>query len=247
MTSPKSDSELIEQLNIETCQPGEKWSDYIYRILYKNIMNLTLYPSMQIDEPLIAKRFSCSRTPVREAFSQLQKCNLIDIYPQRGIFVSPIDYDIIRQMQFMRASVEIRVIEKLCQEISPHYQAQLHANLTLQRSIDEIDKSGKTFFPVDKEFHNLCYLAAGYPMVKDIVEQCITHNDRLTYLLILNDLPYQERSLREHEEIFQSILDHDAKRGVEIVLQHRMEYKNLPPLENLDHYFRNYDLLKTPL
>ncbi|MCD8197543.1 MAG: GntR family transcriptional regulator [Lachnospiraceae bacterium] len=241
MANSLQDTQIIENLEIPMRNPGEKWSDYIFRILYQNIMDLTLYPGMPLNEPALAGRFGCSRTPIREAFFRLQERYLVDIFPQCGIFVSPIDYHIIREMQFMRAAVESQMMVQLCEQIDPEDLARLESNLALQKRIAEIDPSGKKFFPVDQSFHELLFDAANYPLVREIMTRGITHTDRLTYLLILRGLPYQDRSLDEHQRMYDSLVRKDSEEAVRLVYQHRMEYRNLPPVKGLEHYFRNSD------
>ena len=51
---------------------GENTSQYAYRILYYNIINLLLAPGEPLSEAEIASALTISRTPVREALSRLR-------------------------------------------------------------------------------------------------------------------------------------------------------------------------------
>ena len=67
----------------------ESARDYALKVLEGNITSLDLAPGTPISENELAAELGISRTPVREAIIELAKAYLIEIYPQRGSFVSP--------------------------------------------------------------------------------------------------------------------------------------------------------------
>src|SRR5471030_2430341 len=74
----------------------------IYNLLRQEIINLNLAPGLNISEKDISEKFKVSRTPVREAFVRLSKEGLLNIYPQKGSFVSLIDLSSVEEARFMR-------------------------------------------------------------------------------------------------------------------------------------------------
>ena len=52
-------------------------NDAVYRLLYQNIINLTLKPGSALSETSLAKELDLSRTPIRNALMQLQKNGLV--------------------------------------------------------------------------------------------------------------------------------------------------------------------------
>ena len=61
----------------------------VYQELKKGIMTLHLVPGTEMSTQEIATKLQVSRTPVREAFIQLQKEGLVEAIPQKGTKVSP--------------------------------------------------------------------------------------------------------------------------------------------------------------
>ncbi|HSV28369.1 MAG TPA: GntR family transcriptional regulator [Candidatus Omnitrophota bacterium] len=59
------------------------------RLLTDEIVGGHLLPGTRLDECEQAKRFHCSRTPVREAFRQLAALGLVENRPHRGVIVTP--------------------------------------------------------------------------------------------------------------------------------------------------------------
>ncbi|MCY9421621.1 GntR family transcriptional regulator, partial [Bacillus paralicheniformis] len=68
--------------------------DQIYQMLKEEIMKFRLVPGELISEKEISERYEVSRTPVREAFLQLSREGLLEVYPQKGTRVSLIDLDL---------------------------------------------------------------------------------------------------------------------------------------------------------
>ena len=91
-------------------------SQHIYRTLRQEILSLALEPGQKLREEDLAARFSVSRTPVRAAISRLEAERLIRVEPRKGTFVSEIDLDYVRQLIFLRTSVELRMLPLLCRE-----------------------------------------------------------------------------------------------------------------------------------
>ena len=87
---------VLERLARETGR------EYALRVLKENIVGLDLLPGSMLSENEIASCLNLSRTPVREAFIELSKVKIVEIYPQKGSVVSLIDYNMVEEARFMR-------------------------------------------------------------------------------------------------------------------------------------------------
>ena len=96
-------------------------------------MGLDLLPGSMLSENEIASCLNLSRTPVREAFIELSKVKIVEIYPQKGSVVSLIDYNMVEEARFMRYVLESAVVELVCQKITPDWIRKLEENVTLQQ------------------------------------------------------------------------------------------------------------------
>ena len=63
----------------------------IYEVLRGEILSMSLKPTDRLDEAGLSKRFSCSRTPVREALLKLASEDLVVTLPNRSAIVTPLD------------------------------------------------------------------------------------------------------------------------------------------------------------
>ena len=94
---------VLERLARETGR------EYALRVLKENIVGLDLLPGSMLSENEIASCLNLSRTPVREAFIELSKVKIVEIYPQKGSVVSLIDYNMVEEARFMRYELESAV------------------------------------------------------------------------------------------------------------------------------------------
>ena len=93
----------------------ETGREYVLRVLKDNIVRLELEPGSRISENELAAEIGVSRTPVREALIELSKSKIVEIYPQKGSYVSLIDWDLVEEAQFMRLTLENpRPHDELC-------------------------------------------------------------------------------------------------------------------------------------
>jgi DNA-binding GntR family transcriptional regulator len=73
-----------------------------YKAIKKLILSGELHPGSDLDEAEMIKRFSVSRTPVRESFIRLSMEGLVTILPNRGAKVSNLDFsDITDHLEVM--------------------------------------------------------------------------------------------------------------------------------------------------
>ena len=85
---------------------SENARSYAVRVLLYNIVHLELTPGSSVSENELSSALSLSRTPVREALIELNRIGLVEIIPQKGSYVSKIDYDIVEESRFLRLVME---------------------------------------------------------------------------------------------------------------------------------------------
>ena len=98
---------------LEERRNGESTREYALRILKANIIQMILEPGCPIGEQKIAKELGMSRTPVREALVELMKTRIVEILPQKGTYVSYLDYDLVEEARFMRMTLELALLDGL--------------------------------------------------------------------------------------------------------------------------------------
>ncbi|GAA0357019.1 GntR family transcriptional regulator [Bacillus horti] len=192
--------------------------DNVYRTLKENIMNLNLKPGLSISEKDVADKLEVSRTPVREAFVRLGQEGLVDIYPQRGTFVSLIDLDQVEEGRFIREHLEKAMIKLACQVMVADSIIDLESTIAQQRLSAEGNDYVK-LFELDEQFHSLIAKGCGKQKTWEIIERVNLHFNRLRVLrLVAND--NWESIIGQHQEMVQAIKENNSEHAEQVMHQH---------------------------
>lgn len=209
---------------------------YAVKVLLYNIIHLELLPGSAVSENELSEALSLSRTPVREALIELNRIHLVEILPQRGSYITKIDYELVEESRFMRLALENAVLNLVCQSISKPYAEALSQNLQAQRNAKD-QKDYDAFLELDNEFHKLIFDAANKTWSYQIVKEQMVHFDRLRILSAKSAIG--KHSLQDHEDIFYAITRQDSELAQILMTRHltrhRAEKEEL--LERYPDYF----------
>ena len=75
-------------LNIEQIKGYQTLREKILTVIRQAICNGQLKPGEKVGEPELAKQFGISRTPIREAFRQLESEGYLQVVPRKGVVVA---------------------------------------------------------------------------------------------------------------------------------------------------------------
>lgn len=207
---------------------GENNSQYAYRVLKENIMNLTLSPGQVINENELIDILKISRTPIREAVFKLKDEALIDVYPQKASFISLIDLNRVEEAFFLRKIVETEVLKLCCESCETEYLKKLEKNIYLQEIVVNIEEDKSAFFSLDNEFHSIIYNAINKSRVWSTIKTFSTHYDRLRYLDIIEKINLINL-LNQHKDIVKIIKDKDTSKVESVLLSHLTNFRGELP------------------
>lgn len=182
-----------------TFSAARQGTDQIYRALRSDILQAVSPPGAAMSEARMAVQFGVSRTPVREAFKRLVEEGFLVVIPQVGTFVAPIDLAAVYDSQFVRETLECRMVVLAAERIDPAGKAALDALVAQQRDVVAAGDR-PSFFRLDDAFHEELSRIAGYPSVWNLIESVKAQLDRVRCLSL--DTPsWSDMILREHHEI----------------------------------------------
>nr|WP_269748801.1 GntR family transcriptional regulator [Lysinibacillus timonensis] len=190
----------------------------MYETLKDKIIKLELKPGQIVSEKEISELLNVSRTPVREAFVRLAQEELLEVYPQRGTFISLIDLDYVEEVRFIRELLE-RASAKLAAENSKNIDfALLRENLQRQRfCMDE--KNYMKLFELDEEFHQIITIGAGKSRIWSVLQNFNAHLNRIRMLSLAANYNW-ELILSQHIIIAEAIENGDGKLADEAMGEH---------------------------
>ncbi len=194
----------------------------IYKALKEDIIYLRLVPGAMISENECAKRFNVSRTPIRDAISRLQIDNLVEVRPQRGTFVSLIDLDYVKDIIYMRHSIETNIYTELIDVISDQQIEMLLENIEEQKRIIERIAQGAPevdFFNIDSRFHKQAYSYVDRAKLWEIIQQLKVHYTRFRMLDLVKKKDFNTL-LMEHCSIMDFIQRKDKAAMSDMMTKH---------------------------
>ncbi len=173
----------------------------LHRILRERIVRNDLVSGSKISEPEIAKFYSISRQPVREAFIKLSEEGLISIRPKRSTIVKKIDPTAVHDARFVREAIEADIVKILATNSDPVIVKDLRAQIIEQRQV--ADGNPHCFIQLDERFHRTLAEAADKASAWRFVEGLKSQMDRVRFLT-LSQFP-TVKIVEQHVGIIDSI------------------------------------------
>jgi DNA-binding GntR family transcriptional regulator len=189
----------------------------IYETIRRDIVRMRLRPGERLSENELGLRFGTSRTPVREAIVRLVDDGLIEVWPQRGTFVSRISLRAIKRARFVRNALELGIIREAAEHGLPEVALK-----EAERAIAEQRKAGNDpnrFTDADDKFHRTFANAIGYGDIWSIVESQKAEFDRIRFLSLPEVTPV-DLLIRQHRAILKAVVARDAETAEKILRAH---------------------------
>ncbi|SER50309.1 transcriptional regulator, GntR family [Gracilibacillus ureilyticus] len=192
--------------------------DYVYRIIKEQIMNGEISPGTKLSEKEISEKLEVSRTPVREAFLQLNQEGLLGVFPQIGTIVTKIDLKSVEEGRFVRENIEKAIVREAAESMDEEALLQIETNLTLQEF--SLGKgSYQRLFELDDEFHRLLYKGCDKLRSWEMVKRMNIQFDRLRLLRLAVNHDWKI-IVSQHRQVFEAISARNAELAEETIIEH---------------------------
>ncbi len=212
----------------------------VYDSLKDAIQYLELMPGSIIHENDLVQKLGVSRTPIREALIRLSNEYLIDIYPQRGTYVSTIDFHMAHEIAYMRHVLDTEVCMILCRNRTPLQEAVEEKLYFMSQAVKRRDVV--SYIRNDNAFHNDIFTVAGHQMIWEIISNSRAHYNRML-VLDLQRPGVLEKSFQEHQNIVKTIEQGDEEGLIQILNRHHdhqdMEEREREIRDMFPAYFEN--------
>ena len=181
-----------------------------------------LAPGARLNERLLTAQLGVSRTPLREAFKVLATEGLVELLPNRGAIVSPIDAERLSETLAVMGTLEALAGELACRNAS---DAQLNEIRALHYEMLAYHARGDLagYFKFNQAIHLKLVKYSGNATLYNAYRQLNGNVRRARYMANLS----QERwdaAVREHEEILAALGARDVKR-IKALLQEHLAHK----------------------
>lgn len=213
--------------------------EVIYMEVKNKILNLEYKPGQMISETEISELLKVSRTPVREVFIRLSYEKLIDIYPQKGTFVSLVDLSYVKESVYMRNLLECQIAGEIIDIGMKDLPAEIKKNIRLQKDLVENEGNIEEFLELDNDFHKVIFKAVNHETIWDIISTTRIHYNRFR-LLTMYEPEMLKRVFQEHFDIMTKIEEGD-KAGCNTLLK-KHHYNGLEHADVLKDKYPGYFL-----
>ena len=163
-------------MNIRLKKP-QTLRERIVDFIKDSIVSGSLKPGERVPEQEIAANFGISRTPIREAFRQLESEGFITVTPRKGAIVSPITDKDVSEFYAIKSLLEGYGAASACPKLQPKDIKRLESlNAHMEKAAARGDVKG--FFNLDSQFHDTFLTACGNEKLLALVHQLVGQFER---------------------------------------------------------------------
>ena len=195
----------------------------VYKFLRDRITSGQLHPGEKINEREITELVNVSRTPVREAFRNLENEGFVTRIPNRGIFVKKYSPEELDSLYRMLIRLEGLAVEMAVPKLS---KADLNNLKKLNNRLKSLAFKRKflDYWTLNhSEFHMFFPRKAGSQELLDIISQLRKRTFRVQYhkiILLSRASRWASRYVSDHDEIINALNGKNKKNPAKLMEAH---------------------------
>ncbi len=193
-------------------------STSLFEDLRENILSGKYQAGEKITESKICQEFGVSRTPVREAFKQLELEGLITNIPNRGAYVLGFSKQDIEDIYELRKAVEIIAIKWTIERINNNELVELQEAYDLMEFYT-IRKDPVKMMEANTRFHEIIYKSTHSRFLEHILKSYQFYIHKTRQAALKSEYPLNE-VLEEHKCLLDAIHAKDSVKGEDAIERH---------------------------
>ena len=195
--------------------------DVAYAKIRKKILSGEFAPGHFLAEGALADELGVSRTPVREALERLRKEKLVRRVAGRGVFVSEIRIEDVRELFEVREALECLAI-RLAIEYIPEEALDEFRETFIDIQAREANQESiplETQIAIDRHFHEFIAHQSQNQMLIQFLGDIFNHNERI--MAVTTRIPSRFRaSTREHLSVLEALKYRDVAGAEDAMRRH---------------------------
>jgi DNA-binding GntR family transcriptional regulator len=186
-------------------------------IIERRIIYLQLAPGSHITEQELCDEFNVSRSPVREAFRQLEASGLIVRHARRGVRVTPMTEEDLNEIYFCRIPLEALAASCAAKNRQDDDLLFLKARLdAMEQALVKAD--GEAFFGDNVAFINRVHQVTGNRMLSSLLSIVEKHAMRYRYFAHTHSRTMLQNSAEGLHGLYESIRDRKSAQSKQRML-----------------------------
>jgi DNA-binding GntR family transcriptional regulator len=219
MTPPKSSRKpVIAPVSTKPVAPALGFpsrQEAVAAALRLDILQGRIPPGIRLDIDEIAIRHGVSRTPVRDALKQLEGEGLIQVLPYRGVEVTRLTDEDLRELFAIRIALERLALSQAALKVTDDEIGQLRRIL---RRMDRIRTRDEAWMRLNAAFHDGVHAASRWPRLIELIRVQRTNVERYVRAGAA-DLGVKQQQA-EHWELIGAMAARQPELAASLIAQH---------------------------
>lgn len=189
-------------------------AERVHDRLASEIIDGTLKPGSALVQEQIALQYEVSRTPVRDALTQIAMEGLATLIPGSGYVVNDLTAQDIKNVFEVRYHLESLAVQQSMGNYSPKHLVRLRALIDEFETIDSDDTEEQ--FRLSKDFHLMLVDPCPNKYLVETLQNIWAHpiQRRITRMYNLGP-EHQASVIRAHREVLQYVTDQEYNKLIE--------------------------------
>lgn len=198
----------------------------VFHKLREDILSGKYEEHEELKEVAIGDELGVSRTPVREAFRQLELEGLIQIIPNKGAYVTGITEKDVKDIYMIRSLLEGLCARWATEHVTREQMEEMEENIYLAKFHAEKGHL-EQLAELDNRFHDILYEACDSKILEHQLKDFHQYVLRVRKKTLSN-VNRGPKSNEEHEQIMEAIKAGEASRAEKLANNHMINaYKNM--------------------
>jgi DNA-binding GntR family transcriptional regulator len=180
------------------------------------IVNGQIAAGARVAEPELADHFGISRTPIREAFRQLESEGFITVIPRKGAIVASLSAKDISDFYDLKMVLEGYAARCATKVLTEKEMVKMEA-VNRQMEVAAAKKDLRKVLVLHNEFHDIFLKACGNEKLHAIVQNMVMQFQRFRLILAMRGKI--EGSIRQHREIIDAFRKRNADMAESLVIK----------------------------
>jgi len=192
----------------------------VYVHVKERLLDGTFPGGALLSENELSQQLGLSRTPVRQAFVQLEAEGLLELYPKRGALVVPVAASEIEDVFEARL-----LVEEHCARRAANAGARLVADLEpliaeQEQAVAQGAPGMAAFARADRHFHRAIVHAAGNAILTRLYDALRDRQQRIATVSLARNPGDAQRFVTQHRGIVEALGRGDAAAAADLVAAH---------------------------
>ncbi|MEW6228360.1 MAG: GntR family transcriptional regulator [Bacillota bacterium] len=194
-----------------------------YRFIRKAIIEQKIAPGSLLAEKALSETLGMSKTPIREALTQLEKEGLVRLFPRKGAFVREVAVSEARDIYILREHLE-------CLALDLGFDRMDHTRLDeferlFTSFLDHPGRDHEAQLVADRSFHDFIADSGGNPVLAEIL--CMLHDrTQMIRVMAVHDQPHMLETFRQHLSTIRYIKSGNKEGAVASMREHLVASRN---------------------